>query len=171
MNGQLPGGDSSAASDSKLLYSMTLSTEVIWFSTSVDCLTPHWNEPASIIAEDIASPASLPVIPIKTVLMKWVNSINMANVESSTDSSKIHIYCLVRWRRRRWRKWCKPRKSSRAINQTNALMRGISTKPSCAHLADRQRFVEIWLAIDERATWPIHSMWRRDAWRPDYGLV
>ena len=53
----LPGADSRAASGLILLYSITRSTDVIWFSTSADCLTPNWNEPVSIIAEEIANPA------------------------------------------------------------------------------------------------------------------
>ncbi|MPC55579.1 hypothetical protein E2C01_049521 [Portunus trituberculatus] len=49
-----------AASGSKEEYSKTRSTEVIWFSTSADCRTPHWNMPDSSMAEEMASPMSPP---------------------------------------------------------------------------------------------------------------
>ena len=61
---QLPGGDSSAASGFNLLYSITLSTDVILFANSAEVLTPHWNEVVSIAVEVIASPASLPLIAV-----------------------------------------------------------------------------------------------------------
>ena len=59
-----PFVDSRAASDGSLLYSITLSTDVIWFSTSADWRTPHWNIPVKAIAEEMANPASLPVSSI-----------------------------------------------------------------------------------------------------------
>lgn len=57
--------DSSGASEGSLLYSITRSTDVIWFSTSADCRTPHWNIPVKAMAEDMANPASLPLMPIR----------------------------------------------------------------------------------------------------------
>ena len=55
-------GRLTAASSSRLLYSMTRSTEVMRFSTSADCLTPHCSMPVSVMQEDIARPTSPPVI-------------------------------------------------------------------------------------------------------------
>lgn len=60
MSHYTPLSVSKGASGSNCEYSKTLSTDVIWFSTSADCLTPHWNIPESSMAEEMARPISPP---------------------------------------------------------------------------------------------------------------
>jgi len=60
----LPGGDSNGGSCSTFVNSKTLSTEVIWFSNSVDWRIPHCSIPVSPIACVMASPTFPPVLSV-----------------------------------------------------------------------------------------------------------
>lgn len=56
----LPGSDSREPSCGTFVYSIILSTDVIWFSNSVICLIPNCKIPTSPIDWVIASP-TLPI--------------------------------------------------------------------------------------------------------------
>lgn len=80
----LPGGDSRGGSCSTSVYSSTLSTEVIWFSSSADCRIPHWNIPVSPIVCVMARPTLPPKFsinkyykncqsPISQSIFNWID--------------------------------------------------------------------------------------------------
>ena len=60
----LPGRENNGGSCSTFVYSKTLSTEVIWFSNSVDWRIPHCSIPVSPIACVMASPTFPPVFSV-----------------------------------------------------------------------------------------------------------